>query len=115
MINLIKNNKAFTLVEMMIVLLIISVLILITIPNVTKHSASIDEKGCKAFARMLEGQIEAYKIEKKTIPTLDDLAEAGYLKGQKTCPNGTEVLIDSKDGSVTIKGEVAAGPEFNDD
>ena len=35
-----KNEKGFTLIEMMIVLLIISVLILITIPNVTKHSAN---------------------------------------------------------------------------
>ena len=44
--KLINNEKAFTLIEMMIVLLIISVLILIAIPNVTKHSKSIDEKGC---------------------------------------------------------------------
>ena len=47
--KLLENNRGFTLVEMMIVLLIISVLILIPIPNVTKHSASIDEKRCRAF------------------------------------------------------------------
>jgi len=107
--KILTNEKAFTLVEMMIVLLIISVLILITIPNVTKHSASIDEKGCKAFARMVEGQVEAYKIEKRTIPTLDDLVTEGFLKGDKTCPNGTPVLIDPNDGRVTIEGEETAG------
>lgn len=107
--KLLKNNNGFTLVEMMIVLLIISILILITIPNVTKHSASIDDKGCKAFARMVEGQIEAYKIEYKKIPTLDELGEKGYLKGSKTCPNGKVVVIDAIDGSVTINGEVASG------
>ncbi|WP_313893834.1 competence type IV pilus major pilin ComGC [Psychrobacillus sp.] len=96
---------------MMIVLLIISVLILITIPNVTKHSANIDDKGCKAFAKMLEGQIEAYKIEFKKIPTLDDLETEGYLKGEKTCPNGKEVTIDSVDGKVTIEGETAVGTD----
>ena len=36
--NWVKNDKGFTLIEMMIVLLIISILILIAIPNVTKHS-----------------------------------------------------------------------------
>lgn len=44
-----RNEKAFTLIEMMIVLLIISVLILVAIPNVTKHSKSIDTKGCDAY------------------------------------------------------------------
>ena len=57
-----KNKKGFTLIEMMIVLLIISVLILITIPNVTKHSATIDDKGCEAYVKMVQGQVEAYKI-----------------------------------------------------
>lgn len=45
----IKSQKGFTLIEMMIVLLIISVLVLIAIPNVTKHSSTIDQKGCEAF------------------------------------------------------------------
>jgi len=40
-----NNEKGFTLIEMLIVLLIISVLILVTIPNVTKHFATIDDKG----------------------------------------------------------------------
>lgn len=44
-----KNEKGFTLVEMLVVLLIISILILVTIPNVSKHFASIDEKGCDAY------------------------------------------------------------------
>ena len=34
----IMNQKGFTLIEMLIVLLIISVLILITVPNLTKHN-----------------------------------------------------------------------------
>jgi len=45
----IKQQAGFTLIEMLIVLLIISILILITIPNVTKHFATVDEKGCKAY------------------------------------------------------------------
>lgn len=47
------GEQGFTLIEMMIVLLIISVLILIAIPNVTKHSKSIDEKGCAAYVNTI--------------------------------------------------------------
>lgn len=51
---MVKNQKGFTLVEMLIVLLIISVLIIVTIPNVTKHFASIDSKGCEAFVNKID-------------------------------------------------------------
>ena len=100
--KLLKNDRGFTLVEMMIVLLIISVLILISIPNVTKHSASIDEKSCQAFVKMVEGQVAAYKIETKNIPTLENLEDEGYLPGENTtCPNGDTVTIDPNTGEVT--------------
>ena len=85
---LLKNEKAFTLIEMMIVLLIISVLILIAIPNVTKHSKSIDEKGCDAYVSMVQGQVEAFKMDKKTIPAVSDLADEDYLLESPTCPDG---------------------------
>ena len=44
-----KQEKGFTLIEMLIVLLIISILILITVPNISKHFATIDKKGCDAY------------------------------------------------------------------
>ncbi|MCG7336369.1 prepilin-type N-terminal cleavage/methylation domain-containing protein [Sporosarcina sp. ACRSM] len=97
----IKNANGFTLIEMMIVLLIISILILIAIPNVTKHSKSIDEKGCSAYVKMVQGQVEAYKMDEKRLPTnVDELSEAGYLPEEARCPNGSELSIDS-DGTVT--------------
>ncbi|SDM86825.1 competence protein ComGC [Psychrobacillus sp. OK028] len=100
--KILNNNRGFTLIEMMIVLLIISVLILISIPNVTKHSASIDDKSCKAFVKMVEGQVAAYKIEHKTIPTLEELETDGFLPENDTsCPNGATITIDSVTGKVT--------------
>ena len=105
--KLLKHEKGFTLIEMMIVLLIISVLILISIPNVTKHSANIDKKGCAAYVKMVEGQVQAYKIDNNKVPSLDDLSGAEYLGADnKSCPNGDE--IDIKDGKVVMK-EVANG------
>jgi len=81
---------------MMIVLLIISVLILIAIPNVTKHSATIDEKGCEAYVKMVQGQVEAYRIDEKATPSLQDLVDNDYLvEGETICPNGDTIAIDT--------------------
>ncbi|MGE7090755.1 competence type IV pilus major pilin ComGC [Lysinibacillus sp. NPDC048646] len=93
----IKQQAGFTLIEMLIVLLIISVLILITIPNVTKHFATIDEKGCTAYISMVQGQVEAYRVDFMAYPTLGDLVDKGYLKeNETTCPNKNEIVITSE-------------------
>ncbi|PLS01744.1 competence type IV pilus major pilin ComGC [Neobacillus cucumis] len=93
---MLKNEKGFTLIEMMIVMLIISVLLLITIPNVTKHNSNINNKGCEAYVKMVQAQVQAYEMEKNKIPTLSELQTAGYLNDIKGCPNGQEVTIDSE-------------------
>ena len=99
---MLKNQRGFTLIEMMIVLLVISVLLVITIPNVTKNNSTINEKGCKAFVKMVEGQVQAYEMENGHYPSsIDDLVEGEYLKAdQTTCPNGYDITI-AEDGTVT--------------
>ena len=97
----IKEEKGFTLIEMMIVLLIISVLILITIPNVTKHSKSIDDKGCAAYVAMVQAEIESYKMEHLKYPTgLEDLVDDDYFPNTPKCPDGRQLSIDN-DGKVS--------------
>ena len=50
-----KNDKGFTLIEMLIVLFVISILMIITIPNITKNQSAIKSKGCEAFVKMVQG------------------------------------------------------------
>lgn len=96
-----KNQRGFTLIEMLIVMLIITVLIAIAIPNVSKQTSAVDEKGCLAFVQMVQGQVESYRMDNKKIPTLTDLEDEGYLKtGETNCPNGDVVNI-SVDGVVS--------------
>jgi competence protein ComGC len=103
-----KNEKGFTLIEMMIVLLIISVLILITIPNVTKHSATIDDKGCDAYVKTVQGLVQTYKMDTNSYPdTIDILVTEGYIEADVKCPNG-DVLEITTEGVVKITDKEAA-------
>ena len=49
-----KNDKGFTLIEMLIVLFVISILMIITIPNITKNQSAIKSKGCEAFVNIID-------------------------------------------------------------
>ncbi|WP_332844023.1 competence type IV pilus major pilin ComGC [Solibacillus palustris] len=93
-----KNEKGFTLVEMLVVLFIISILILITIPNVSKHFATIDEKGCDSYVLMLNGQIEAYRISTGDYPaSFKELFDNGYITEEvPKCPNKTVITFNGK-------------------
>jgi competence protein ComGC len=95
-----NNQKGFTLVEMMIVMLVIAVLLIIMIPNVLTHQNVVEEKGCDAFVRTVEAQVQAYKLEHNAIPSLQKLVDGKYLT-ESTCPDGKEIVISS-DGAVSI-------------
>ncbi|MDP4085246.1 MAG: competence type IV pilus major pilin ComGC [Bacillota bacterium] len=97
-----KEQNAFTLIEMMVVMLIISVLLIITIPNVTKHNSNINKKGCEAFVKMVQSQVQSYEIEHDNqIPKgVDDLVSEGYLNFTK-CPDGKTGVQIADDGTVS--------------
>ncbi|MGE6629328.1 competence type IV pilus major pilin ComGC [Bacillus sp. NPDC077027] len=90
------NDKAFTLLEMLIVMLIISILLLITIPNVTRHHQHIQAKGCEGLKSMVSTQIMAYEMDHdgKT-PSISELEKEGYIKKSLTCPNGKAIMIQN--------------------
>ncbi|MGM0900062.1 MAG: competence type IV pilus major pilin ComGC [Bacillota bacterium] len=90
-----KNQKGFTLIEMMIVLMVISVLLIITVPNITQHNTTINTKGCDAFVKMVEGQVQAFNIDKKRLPSsIEELVSTGYLKsGETSCSDGRQITL----------------------
>ena len=96
-----KNEKGFTLVEMMIVMLVISVLLIVTIPNVAKHNTNINNKGCEAYVKMVQAQVQSYIIDKNKVPTMADLISEEYLLVDKGCPNGTKIVLIDSEGKVT--------------
>ncbi len=88
-----KTKNAFTLLEMMIVLLIITIILLITLPNITQKETIIRER-LKSLLSVIDSQILLYQIEKDEVPSIQDLINDGYLKEEQAkCPNGKSVEI----------------------
>ncbi|MFC7370414.1 competence type IV pilus major pilin ComGC [Fictibacillus iocasae] len=87
-----KNEKGFTLIEMMIVLLIISVLMLIAIPSITKNNEVSRKLGCEATINLVQGQVGAYEAELNKTPTIEDLFKDKYVD-TVTCPDGSALVI----------------------
>lgn len=104
--NLLKKEFGFTLIEMLIVLLIITVLILLIIPNLAGKSKEVNSKGCKALKSMVQAQVTAYELAEGKFPlSLDVLVDGGYIeKNQKTCSNNTALVYNSERGKVTLQG-----------
>lgn len=99
-----KNEKGFTLVEMLIVMMIISVLLILIIPNVMKQQSIVQSKGCQAFQKNVQAQVQAYMLDNDNeIPTIEQLKTEKYVETEK-CPDGKSISI-AEDGNVTIKDE----------
>jgi competence protein ComGC len=74
-----KGYSGFTLLEMLVVLLIISVLILLFVPNLSKHKEGVDKKGNEAVVKLVETQMDLYQLDKNQTPTLEQLLNERYI------------------------------------
>ncbi|TDM04737.1 competence type IV pilus major pilin ComGC [Macrococcus carouselicus] len=89
-----RTDDGFTLIEMLLVLLVISVLIIVIIPNIAKQSDNVQNTGCTAQVKMVQGQLEAYKLQTGKLPTTIDALVPDFLKeNQTSCKNGKKISI----------------------
>ncbi|WP_071442747.1 competence type IV pilus major pilin ComGC [Traorella massiliensis] len=95
-------KKGFTVLEMILVLSVISLIFLITLPNIQQKNKIIQTKGCEALTSVVDSQILLYEVENLVTPdSISDLIEGGYLKeGQNRCPNGSMIEIVNGQASV---------------
>ena len=91
------KNKGFTLLEMVVVIMIISVLFLLTLPNVQKVMDVVGEKGCNAQLRVVDAAILQYRLEFEENPgSVADLISAGYLsEEQASCSNKHAITVQN--------------------
>lgn len=75
----INRYQGFTLLEMLVVLLIISLLILLFVPNLSKQKDSVEKKGIEAVVKLVETQKDLYEMEKNQVPTIEQLLKENYI------------------------------------
>jgi general secretion pathway protein G len=76
-----KFESGFTLVELIIVMLIISILLLIAVPRYTAAIRQAREAVLKTDLQTMRAAIDSYTMDKQKAPqALDDLVQEGYLK-----------------------------------
>lgn len=75
---MLRNQRGFTLVELMIVIVIIGVLAAIAVPAYSSYVSKAQKRTCEANRRMISTAAGVYYIEKNTYAEdIDDLS--GYL------------------------------------
>ncbi|MFV0380505.1 MAG: competence type IV pilus major pilin ComGC [Anaerorhabdus sp.] len=96
-------KKGFTLLEMMIVLIILSILFLLAVPNIQKVIKTVDKKGCDALVKVVDSAILQYKLSNDVFPSsIQDLVNEGFLNESQTkCNSGNSIGIS--DGQAFIE------------
>ena len=110
-----KARRAFTLVEIMIVVLIIGILLAIAIPNFIRARETSRAKSCQSNLQHIDSAKEQWAMDNKKTstdaPASSDLAPT-YVKSYPTCPsNGTYTI-----GNVGVTPTCSVGTQsgYND-
>ncbi|MBF0776603.1 competence protein ComGC [Streptococcus azizii] len=94
--------NGFTLIEMLIVLFIISVLLLLFVPNLSNQKETVKQAGNAAVVKVVEGQAELYELQNGGEASLSKLIEAGAVtEAQAEAYN--EYYAKNTDKSRTVK------------
>jgi prepilin-type N-terminal cleavage/methylation domain-containing protein len=102
--NRIRKNRAFTLVEIMIVVLIIGILLAIAVPQFVNARTQSQQSTCIANLSQIESAKEQWAMETAqpatAMPQWSDLvgpvnSGTGYLKSQPNCPSGGTYTIQT--------------------
>lgn len=96
------GTKGFSLLEMLVVIFIISLLLLLVIPNVNKQRASAEKQANDALVNTIQTQVELYRMDGNGEPsTLSDLTPGGYLNKEQIT-RAEKAKITLEDGNVII-------------
>ncbi|HEL0759034.1 TPA: prepilin-type N-terminal cleavage/methylation domain-containing protein [Streptococcus equi subsp. zooepidemicus] len=78
-----QGVQAFTLLEMLLVLLIISVLMLLFVPNLSKQKDKVTDTGNATVVKLVENQAELYELSHGEKPSLKQLQEDGSISDKQ--------------------------------
>ena len=78
------KTKAFTLVEMLFTLVIISILLLLFVPNLSKQKDAVKDTGGAAVVKGVESQAELFELNHTGGVSLSKLVEAGSITAEQS-------------------------------
>ncbi len=102
-----QDRSAFTLIEMLLVLLIVAILMAIIIPNVSGQRKRINAQAAENIREIVTTQTNTYQlVEEDSNVTLEILVSEGYLtEKQKNEAEKFLVIQSLNSGDIQIKPE----------
>ena len=96
------NKRGFTLLEMIFVLSVISLVFMLTIPNIQRALQLLHNKGCEAQVKLVDGAILQYELMYLESPTsVGDLINEGFLNDAQTvCQDNRSIEVVDGQASV---------------
>ena len=91
------KKDGFTLLEMLVVMTILTILFLLTVPNIQKTIGIIDKKGCDALVKTVDAAILQYRLDHDEDPgDISSLLADGLLRQEQThCDDGRTIIIQN--------------------
>ena len=109
-----RRRSAFTLVEIMIVVLIIGLLATLAVPNFLKRRSLAQKNGCIDNMRLIQEAVTEVLFDGK-VPSADNIYGPGnFLKSKPKCPankDGPDYEIPTDDETLPTCPNVSAIPE----
>jgi len=104
----IKNNKAFTAIELMIVVAIIGILLSIAVMNFNELQKNLKKKACLANMGTIHNAVRLYFMENPTVSdqfdlSMKDLMDGKYIPTEPRCPNAVNLTKSSAFYSIIDK------------
>ncbi len=107
-----KNERGFTLLELMIVMSIIGILAAIAIPSFVQNVRHAKEAVLREDLQTMRSAIDSYTYDKQKAPqTGDDLVTSGYLKAMPKDPmtQRTDTWTFDQGSNLTTVDETQSG------
>ena len=120
-----RNEEGFSLIELAVVLAIISILIALIVPKMTKQADRTKEKRAKAEVTLMKSVIDSYFVEHGTYPKDVNDTNAASIKsvlvkngidwGSLEDPWGNGFIYDTNDPTYTEYAVYSTGPSNSAD
>ncbi len=105
-----KNEKGFTLVELMVVVVIIGILVAIAIPIYNEVTGRANRNTVESNLRIVDGALEMYRAEEGAVAgAIGDLVNEDYLVSVPVGPtlDGNEVTYDLEGNRARATGNAS--------